>query len=468
MKNKYWIIIGIVLLLGGVYYYLSSVVDSNDIIFETAPVERGDIEMIISGSGTLNAINTVEVGTQVSGVIEKVMVDFNDQVKKGQVIAQIDTRNLQSTLEQKKAMVLQAKLQFEQKKRTYDFAKKYNSENGKDLTIVEAEASLEQVRTQMELAKRNYERYLDLYKNGVVSKVDFETKKMDYERLHANYKSSNAMLNRAKANVANVDLNKSWDDFRNAEANLVAANADLDKAKINLDYAIVRAPIDGIVISRNVEIGQTVAASFATPVLFVIANDLTQMEIEASIDEADIGMIKEGQSVIFSVDAYPDESFEGKVEQIRLQPQVVSNVVTYTAIVTADNSNLKLMPGMTANLDVTVAQRKNVLKVPVAALNFSPPMEYSDPWKKYLEEEVIAFTISNENWKVGVLWKVEDNQLVPKKIKVGLSDGSFIEINSNDFTANDKVVTGLIDANKTNKTTTTNPFIPSRPGGKKK
>lgn len=467
MKKIYWIIIGVVVLGVGVYYYLNNVADSKDISFETANVKRGNLEMIISGSGTLNAINTVEVGTQVSGVIEKIMVDFNDQVKKGQVIAQIDTRNLQSTLDQKNAMVLQAKLQFEQKKRAYGFAKQYNYVNGKDVTVVEAEAGLEQVRTQMELAKRNYERYKDLFENGVVSKVEFETKEMDYERLNANYKSSIAMVNRTKANVGNVDLNKSLDDYKNAEASLTSANADLAKAKISLEYAIVRAPIDGIVISRNIEIGQTVAASFATPVLFTIANDLTQMEIEASIDEADIGMIKEGQSVVFTVDAYPDESFEGKVGQIRLQPLVVSNVVTYTAIVTADNSDLKLMPGMTANLDVAAAQRKNVLKVPVAALNFTPPMEYSAPWQKYLKEEAIAVTISNEDWKTGVVWKVEDDLLVPKKIKVGLSDGSFTEIRSNDFTENDKVVIGLIDASKTSKSTTTNPFIPSRPGGEK-
>ena len=467
MKYIYWIIIGIVLLGGGVYYYLNNVADSQDISFETADVERGDIEVIVSGSGTLNAINTVEVGTQVSGVIEKIFVDFNDQVKKGQVIAQLDTRNLQSTLDQNKAIVQQAKLQFEQKKRAYNYAKQYNSENGKDVTILEAEASVEQVRTQMELAKRNYERYKDLYENGVVSKVDYETKQMEYEQLDANYNSVNAMLNQAKANVGSVDLNKSLDDYKNAEASLASANADLAKAKINLEYAIIKAPIDGIVISRDIEIGQTVAASFTTPVLFTIANDLTQMEIEASIDEADVGMIKEGQSVVFTVDAYPDESFEGKVGQLRLESEVISNVVTYTAIVSTDNSNLKLMPGMTANFDVTTAQRKNVLKVPVIALNFTPPSEYSAPWKKYLTEEAIAVTISNNSWKTGVLWKVEDDQLVPKKIKVGVSDGSFTEINSNDFTENDKIVIGLIDANKTSKSATTNPFVPSRPGAKK-
>ena len=467
MKKIYWIIIGTVVVGGGLLYLLRGASESKQVSFETANIERGDITMIISDSGTLNAINTVEVGTQVSGVIEKVMVDFNDQVKKGQVIAQIDARNLQSTLAQKKAMVLQAELQSDQKKRAYDYAITYNSENGKDLSIVEAEASLEQVRTQMELSKRNYERYKDLYENGVVSKIDFETKQMDYERFNANYSSAEAMLNRTKANVGNVDLNKSKDDFKNAEASLASAKADLNKASINLDYAIVRAPIDGIVISRNVEIGQTVAASFATPVLFSIANDLTQMEIEASIDEADIGMIKVGQYVVFSVDAYPDESFEGIVGQIRLQPQVISNVVTYTAIISADNAELKLMPGMTANLDVTTAERKNALRVPVAAINFTPPPIYSVPWKEYLADQSLAVTISDNNWKTGILWIVQDNELAPKRIKIGLSDGSYTEISSADLTENDKVVIGLIDPKKVSKTADTNLFMPSRPGAKK-
>lgn len=467
MKNRYWIILGTIILALGGYWFYNNQSEQKRITFETVGIERGDLEMIVSASGTLDATNSVEVGTQVSGVIEKVLVDFNDQVKKGQVIAQIDTRNLASTMEQATARALQAELQYAQRKRSYDFAKKYNSEGGKDLSILEAEASVEQIRSQMELSKRNFERYKNLFEDGVVSRVEFETSEADYLRLKANYAAANAMLNRANANVSNVDLKKSEDDLKSAKANYASAKADLKKAKINLDYAIIRAPIDGIVISRNIEVGQTVAATFQTPVLFTIANDLTKMEIEASIDEADIGYIKEGQPVSFSVDAYTEEIFKGKVEQIRLQPKVVANVVTYSVIVNANNDNLKLMPGMTANLDVLTAQRKNVLKAPIKALNFSPPTAYLEPWRQYLEEEAVAIKINNNNWKPGILWKVEDNQLVPKKIQIGMSDGSFSEIKGNNFTAGDQVVIGINDGTKSTVSENTNLFVPKAPGAKK-
>jgi HlyD family secretion protein len=469
MKKTYWIIIGIVVLSLGGFRYWNNNSEQRNISFETALIEKGNIEMVISASGTLNATNTVEVGTQVSGVIENVLVDFNDRVKTDQVIARLDARNLQANLEQAKASVLQAQVQLEQKKRAYDLTQQYNSENGKDLTVLEAEASVEQVRTQMELAQRNYERYKDLYEKGVVAKVDFETRESDYKRLKASFESVYASLNRTKANVSKVDVQKSFEDLRTAEANLASAKAGMEKAKINLDYAIIRAPIDGVVLSRNIEVGQTVAASFSTPVLFIIANDLTKMEIEASIDEADIGFIKEGQSVNFTVDAYIDKTFEGKVEEIRLQPEVVSNVVTYAVIVSAANDDMMLMPGMTANLDVIAAQRKKVLMAPVAALNFSPPSKYQEPWKDYLKSEGMTISISDDNWETGFLWKVENETIVPKKIKIGLSDGSFTEVSSNDFTENDKVVVEMNGvSSKSSSNTSTNPFIPSRPSSKKK
>jgi len=469
MKKIYWIILGIIVLGLGGYWFWNSNSEQQNISFETVNIERGDIEMVISASGTLKATNTVEVGTQVSGVIEKVGADFNDQVKKGQIIAQLDTRNLKATLVQAEASVLQAEVQVEQRKRAYEYAKQYNPAGEKDLTVLEAEAAVEQVRTQMELAKRNYERYADLYKDGVVAQMEMETMQADYERLRANYEAINATLNRTKANVSNVDVQKYLEDLKTAEANLASAKASRNKAKINLDYAIIRAPIDGVVLSRNIEVGQTVAASFTTPVLFSIANDLTKMEIEASIDEADIGFIKEGQSVSFSVDAYIDKFFEGKVNEIRLQPAVVSNVVTYTVVVSANNNDLMLMPGMTANLEVTTAKRNNVLMTPVAALNFNPPAEYAEPWREYLRDNSMVILTSNkQEWNVGILWKMEGDQIVPKKVKTGLSDGDFTEISSSEFTENDKVVIGMNGtSDKSSQNNNTNPFIPSRPGSKK-
>jgi len=259
-------------------------------------------------------------------------------------------------------------------------------------------------------------------------------------------------------------VQKSLDNLKTAKANLASAAANLKKTKVNLDYAIIKAPIDGIVISKSVEAGQTVAATFQTPILFIIANDLTKMEIEASIDEADIGFIKVGQPVQFSVDAYFEDTFVGKVQQIRLQPKVISNVVTYTVIIDANNDNLKLMPGMTANTEVISDQRKDVLKVPIAALNFIPPSEYRTPWKTFLEDTPLAIKTNITDWEVGVLWTVDNKQLVPKKVKTGLTDGSFTEIKG-PFQENDLVVIG-INSGKEKSNETTNLFFPSRPGAK--
>lgn len=470
MKKKIWIIAGSIAVLLGAWYIIGNINDQEQSNWETAPLEKRNIEMIISASGTLNATNTVEVGTQVSGVIDEIYVDFNDEVKKDQLMAKLDVRSLEASLSQANASVLQAEVQVMQKKRIYENTRKYNSGEIADLSVVEAEASLNQIKAQMEQAERNYLRYKELYEEGVVAKVDYETSMTDYEQLKASYESKKATLNRTRANVGNVDLQKSLEDLKTAEANLASMKASLEKAKINLEFAHIRAPIDGIVLSRDVEVGQTVAASFTTPVLFTIANDLTKMEIEASIDEADIGYIKNGQAVNFTVDSYTDLTFNGTVEEIRLQPEVVSNVVTYTAIVTAKNEGLKLMPGMTANLEVITAKREQALAVPDAALNFSPAAEYIEPWREYLMNKGVAVqTGNNEGFGTGILWVIENDQPVPKKIIKGLSDGGFTEIISNDFSEGQPVIIGMNvgETNKSSENEQSSPFLPQRPDGKK-
>ena len=466
MKNKIWIILGIATLLFLVWLLWVRQDDQQKVNWELTPIERGTLEMLVSASGTLSATNTVEVGTQVSGVIEDIYVDFNEQVAKGQVIAKLDIRNLEAALNQAEAAVAQARVQLGQKKRAYELAQQYNAGALADLSVLEAEASLQQVQAQLDQAKRNYLRYQTLYEQGVVAKVEYETRLTEYEQLKANVQSRSALLKRAKANVGNVDVQRSKEDFDIAAANLASITAARNQAKIKLDFAYIRAPIEGIVISRNIEVGQTVAASFQTPVLFTIAHDLTKMEIEASIDEADIGFIQNGQMVSFTVDSYLERSFSGIVEQIRLQPQIISNVVTYTVIINAANEDMKLMPGMTANLDITTAQRLNVLKAPIAALNFYPPSAYILPWKAYLEQEGMAIQTNSElEWGMGILWILEDDQPVPKKVKTGLSDGNFTEISSKDFRAGDLVITGLnseVKASDGNQQAS--PFMPSRPG----
>ena len=469
MKKKLGIVLGILAILFAAWYFINYKNGQEQAGWQTAPLEKRNMEMIVSASGTLNATNTVEVGTQVSGVIDEIYVDFNDEVKKGQLLARLDTRNLAASLSQANASVMQAEVQVMQKKRIYENTKKYNSGEIADLSVVEAEASLNQTKAQMEQAERNYLRYKELHENGVVAKVDYEAIMTEYEQLKASYEAKKATLNRTKANVGNVDLQSSYEDLQTAESNLAFMKASLEKAQVNLEFAHIRAPIDGIVLSRNVEVGQTVAASFTTPVFFTIANDLTKMEIEASIDEADIGYIKNGQAVDFTVDAYTDLSFSGTVDEIRLQPEVVSNVVTYTAIVSAQNDELKLMPGMTANLDIITTKREQVLSVPDAAINFNPPTQFIEPWREYLMNTGVAVEADlSEGFGSGVLWVIDDNQPVPKRILKGLSVGGYTEIKSNDFTTGERVIIGITEGSEKNTTERqSNPFLPQRPGGKK-
>jgi HlyD family secretion protein len=270
--------------------------------YQFAQVERGDLENVVSATGTLSPVGTVDVGTQVSGTIEQVLVDYNQSVKTGQVLAVIDTTFLAASVHDAKAAALKAQAQYEQ-------------------------------------ADRDYKRTNDLYQQELVSEADLEDSQTNALSARASYLSSQAALDRARA---------------------------------NLGYAVIKSPISGIVIARNVEKGQTVAASFSTPTLFVIAENLNDMEVYALVDESDIGQIQVGQRVRFTVEAYYDKEFTGKVKQIRLQPETVQNVVNYTVVVSATNEGGLLFPGMTATVDFLIEEKKDVLLVPNAALRFRP------------------------------------------------------------------------------------------------
>ncbi len=271
--------------------------------FQTAEVTRGDIENTVSSTGTIESTVTIDVGTQVSGIISRIYADFNDPVQRGQVLALLDTVPLYTQ-------------------------------------VLDAEARLEQDNAQLEQARMNYDRNTPLYEKRLISQEEYLPFKFNLQVQQAVVKSSRAALTRARQ---------------------------------NLDYAVIRSPIRGTVIQRAVEVGQTVAASFNTPTLFVIAQDLSKMEINALVDESDIGLIKTGQNARFTVEAYSDRTFEGRVRQVRLQPTTVQNVVNYTVIVDVENREKLLLPGMTATLDFVVEERRQVLLVPSAALKFQPP-----------------------------------------------------------------------------------------------
>ncbi len=315
--KKIGIIAAVIVAVGFGIFYLNAVNGSDkDSLYEFAEVTRGDIENVVTCTGTLSAVGTVEIGTQVSGTVAEVYVDFNDQVRAGATLAVLDTTLLRAS-------------------------------------VMDARASLLSARAQYEQALAEYEQSLPLIEKGYISEKEFLPIEYAVKTREAQLKSSEAMLERAEA---------------------------------NLSYAVIRSPINGTVIQRTVEPGQTVAASFSTPMLFVIAENLSQMEIHAAVDESDIGMIKTGQTVRFTVQAYPDETFEGVVRQVRLQPETIQNVVNYTVVVDATNKAGLLLPGMTATVDFVIEHRDDVLLVPNTALRIVPTDDMVAAARRQMEE----------------------------------------------------------------------------------
>jgi HlyD family secretion protein len=315
MKKAAFVLLVLAAVSGGFYFYKVRTAAPEPVV-TTQPFSRGDIVDAVSATGTLEAVETVEVGTQVSGVVRELLADFNSIVRKGQVIARLDPQLIQTQIEQQSANVLRA------------------------------EADLERLKVALVDAQQKLDRARQLSEKNLIPQTDLETAQVNVESSQAQLKSS--------------------------QASLTQARAQLNSQRVSLGYTTIKAPIDGIVISRNVDAGQTVAASMNAPTLFVLAADLTKMEVVANIDESDVGRMRPGQHVTFQVDAYPNDRFTGTVSQVRLQPAVVQNVVTYSTVITVPNPDLKLKPGMTANVTVEVTRRNDVLRVANAALRFRP------------------------------------------------------------------------------------------------
>jgi len=408
MKKKSIIqIISVVIIIAIALFVLKACQSAKgEIKIETTIVSKGSISNTVTATGTIQAIKTVAVGTQVSGVIKKIYVDFNSSVKKGQILARIDETPLLATLDQSRSTVVSATADLTYKKTTYD-------------------------------------RFKALFEKQLIAKSDYDQAVLNYEQ--------------AKANLSN-------------------ANSNYDKNKINLDYATIYSPIDGVILNRAVDEGQTVAASFNTPTLFSIANDLTQMRVEANVDEADIGQIKLGQRVEFNVDAYQDIKFTGIVTQIRLQPVITSNVVTYTVIIEAPNPDKKLMPGMTANASIFVDEAKDLLIVDSKALRFTPDSKIMDEYiKKHPQnakskiEHILSFKAKinpGESNKQTMLWLEKGDEIEPVQVVTGLTDGTKMEIKSG-VSEGDKVIFAMqstTNADTTKKEVVKSPFMPTRPG----
>jgi len=400
MKNNKKIIISAIILIVIAIVGFSFFKGDDAVVIEpkTVAAKKANVTTMVTATGTIEPINQVDVGTQVSGVVEKVYVDYNTVVKEGQLIAELDKTNLQASLTQ-------------------------------------AQAAYDNAVSQRDYTKTIYDRQKTLYDNQVISKSDFDD---------ANY------------------------NYQTAKGTVTQRYSDLQSARTNLGYANIYSPIDGVVLSKDIEEGQTVAASYSTPTLFTIAQDLKEMQVEADVDEADIGQVKEGQRVEFTVDAYIGETFKGVVTQVRLDPTVTSNVVTYTVVVKADNEDLKLKPGLTATISIFTLELNDVLTAEAKAINFKPEREIL---ATYNQQHQLETNNSERSREATALWVLESNgSITPKTVTLGASDGVNVQVLSG-ISEGDKLVYSLKGVSKSEASTTEkseSPFMPQRPGGNRK
>jgi HlyD family secretion protein len=357
-KRKAFIAAGLVIIVAFVAFSARRSRGSATQYF-TALADTGPLRKVVNATGVVQTVVTVQVGSQVSGQVEELYADFNSIVKRGQLLAKLDQRNFQAQVENAQASVAAARARV----RSAEADQKTQIAN-----LQSAKANLEVARVARDNTATLFQRASELSKSGVASKNDYDNAK-------ANADSAEAKFQQGQAAVAQVEAqsNASAAQLEQVKAQLQQAEADLERAKLNLEYCSIYSPVDGVVISRNIDVGQTLAASLQSPTLFTIANDLTRMQVNANIDEADIGNISDQATVRFTVDAYPNDNFRGRISEIRLNPQTVQNVVTYSVILGIENPEMKLKPGMTANITITVDQRNNVLKVPNASLRYTPP-----------------------------------------------------------------------------------------------
>jgi HlyD family secretion protein len=395
-------------------------------------VRSGTVTKTVSATGRVDALTTVNVGSQVSGTVSEIYVDYNSPVKKDQIIARLDPSQLQAQLTQATANQLSANAAIQTGQ---------NAVVSADASAQAADFNVERTKSVLADAQRNLDLTQQLVNEGVTARRDLDTAKAAVAQAAAQNQQALAQANQAKAQAQSA---RSQVTQARAQAQQAAASVQL--ANVNLEHTIIRAPIDGVVVARNVDVGQTVAASLQAPTLFLIANDLSRMQVLADIDEADIGQLGPDSRVTFTVDAYPTDVFHGRIAQIRLAPQTVQNVVTYTAVIQVDNPDLKLKPGMTANVTAIVAERKDVLTVPNAALRFRP-----------------ANAEQPQHGKQGsTIWKINGEQLTPVAVKLGVTDGVVSEVIPGDIKEGDRIATPAVADAKTGPKTSgpRNPMMP--------
>jgi HlyD family secretion protein len=393
--------------------------------YRLGKLEAGKLSAAVSASGTLGALVTVQVGSQVSGQIAELFVDFNSLVKKGQVIARLDPEAFETRVAQAQADL-----------RAAESAAQMARDN---LTVRQAE--LAKARIALDEAGRNLERKKALVAQAFLSPAELDSAQAAFDTAREQVRLAEAAV---RANTAQVT---------NAEAIVAQRQAQLRQAQVELAHTVIRSPVDGVVISRNVDVGQTVAASLQAPVLFTIAQDLRQMEVNIAVDEADVGRVRPGQKVRFTVDAYPGERFDAQVTQIRKAPQTVNNVVTYSVIATAANPDGRLLPGMTANARILTDERENVLKVPNEALRFRPLNPDGSPIKLEVRAREEGPGIPGRVWALG-----KDGKPQPISLRLGVSDGKSTEVLRGEVRDGMEVILGYEEGSEPKPKRQTRPF----------
>jgi HlyD family secretion protein len=442
--KRYWLIATATVIAIGVFAAFEFKGQDKPEYF-TTKADRGDIREVVEATGTINAVITVQVGSQVSGTIARLYVDFNSRVKKGQVVAQIDPPLFKGALLQARADLANA-----------------------EANVASAKANLEKVKAADIQAKADYERTVRLANQKIMSQQQLDLAKAGHDSAVAAVSAADAQVTQAVAQEQQKQ-------------------AALTVAQTNLDYTTIRAPIDGTVIARNVDVGQTVAASLQAPTLFTIAQDLTKMQVYASTDESDVGMIKKGQVVTFKVDAFPRDTFTGRVSQIRMNATTVQNVVTYNTVIDFDNPELKLFPGMTAYITIPVASASNALRVPNGALRYKPDLKIEEIralYQKYGLDDNATTSIASDSsgsgvagkrdrahaavpqpsgndteqgrtprFDIAVVWKLHSDQTIePVKIRTGITDHTVTEVAEivkGELNQGEELVTGSMSAGKT-------------------
>ncbi|PYS33923.1 MAG: HlyD family secretion protein [Acidobacteria bacterium] len=486
----------------------------------TAKVDRGNLRNTVTATGTLQAVTTVQVGSQASGTISALSADYNSVVKKGQIVAQLDPAVSKAQVDQARANLQQAQASLQQARAAVANSRAGVSDaqakaeaaastaQNNQAGVAGARANLAVLKAQQDDALSYLKQQQSLLKSGVVPQRDLDVAQTAYQTAQAKYDQAAAQLNQAilseqmaagsgvaqsqaQVQQSQAQVQQSQAQVQAAEAQVQQAAAALQLAEVNLAHTTITSPIDGIVVSRDVSVGQTVAASLSAPTLFTIANDLTKMQVIANIDQADIGVVENAKSVKFTVDAFPGKDFDGKIEQMRLNPQNVQNVVTYNVVIDVDNPDQKLKPGMTANLTITIDERNNVLKVPNAALRFIPQDASGQktnsansngqgrqpsgngnggnnpaPKSGNGESHFAPPTAPILDGQTRIIWVMgQDAKPQSRRIKVGLTDGASTEVVEGNLQEAEVVITGqtLSSASKSNSNQTSAPGFGGAP-----